>query len=86
MTHLRRNLYPAIINNEDDNYLVNIYEKLDCWDRSKSNYEQEDHPGWSPHVIISFDVEVLDKIKESDRLIFKNGRMTYLLLWENKRK
>ncbi|MCC4819840.1 hypothetical protein BCU85_21280 [Vibrio lentus] len=67
-------LYPAIINNEDDNYfLVNIYEELDCWDRIKSNYEQED-PDEDPHVIkCHLDVEVLDNIKESDRLIFKMG-------------
>ncbi|MEZ8240497.1 hypothetical protein AB6C73_18715, partial [Vibrio splendidus] len=47
--------------------------ELDCWDRSKSNYEQED-PDGDPHVIkYHLDVEVLDKIKESDRLIFKMG-------------
>ncbi|MEZ8201156.1 imm11 family protein [Vibrio splendidus] len=67
-------LYPVIINDEcDDYFLINIYEELDCWDRSKSTYEQQD-PDEDPHVInYHLDVDVLDKIKESERLIFKMG-------------
>ncbi|WP_167852959.1 AHH domain-containing protein [Vibrio tasmaniensis] len=67
-------LYPVIINEECDNYfLINIYEELDCWDRSKSTYEQQD-PDEDPHVInYHLDVDVLDKIKESERLLFKMG-------------
>jgi len=70
--------YPAIYidsngDYNDDYWLVNMFDKLDCWDRDLSVYEQDEADD-TPHVIkYSLCKNTLDNIKESDRLIFKMG-------------
>ena len=67
-------LYPATINDSPNRYfLLNMYKKLDCWDRSMSVFEQDDLDD-TPHVIkYHLNSDVLDKIQEPQRLIFKMG-------------
>ncbi len=70
-------LYPAVISSEnmssDEFYLINIYKKLDCWDRNSSSYKQND-PDYYPRVYkYKLNDSILDCIPENDRLIFKMG-------------
>ena len=67
-------LYPALINDyQDEFYLINFYDRLDCWDRKKSKYENFE-PDEKPHVIkYSLDKSIIKNLKESERLIFKMG-------------
>jgi hypothetical protein len=67
-------LYPAMLNDYPARYfLLNMYKKLDCWDRDKSVYEQDD-PDDTPHVIkYHLNSDILDNMDESKRLIFKMG-------------
>ena len=70
-------LYPSIVasktKTEEGYLLINIYKKLDCWNRDKSIFEQND-PDDLPHVIkYHLDSDILDHISETERLIFKIG-------------
>ncbi|CAA0125301.1 Uncharacterised protein [BD1-7 clade bacterium] len=70
--------FPAIF--EDDHkeacenyWLVNLFNKLDCWDRKASDYV-ENHSGDTPHIHrYSLDEKRLASIKEEERLIFRIG-------------
>lgn len=70
-------LYPAIIASKETSvegyYLINMYQKLDCWDRETSEYQQKD-PDYYPRVSrYQLDDTILDAIPENERLLFKMG-------------
>jgi len=70
--------FPAVYVDEsgeylENYYLLNIFNKLDCWCRANSEYEQQE-PDDTPHVIkYKLDQNTLEKIDENERLIFKMG-------------
>jgi hypothetical protein len=74
-------LYPAILVEEDENWdesywYLNIWERLDCWDRDKSIYDPIEEDEEESDTTIDryyLDAEVLDKIPEEQRLIFRMG-------------
>ena len=70
-------LYPANIffNNArvNDYFALNMFDDLDCWDRDKSDFKQNE-PDYYPRVYqYRLNSSTLDKIIESERLIFKMG-------------
>lgn len=68
--------YPALVETGDNNYheffVVNLFEKLDCWDRNKSVFELDEDDGARVYKY-SLDSNVLDEIEVNDRQIFKIG-------------
>lgn len=72
--------YPAIIINDDDRWhedywYLNIYERLDCWDRNTSIYEIDTEANDPKPMVdkFSLDTAKLEAIPEEKRLIFKIG-------------
>ncbi|MDA0147410.1 imm11 family protein [Vibrio sp. LaRot3] len=72
-------LFPATVEYKGENtqqpfLLLNMYQDLDCWDRETSDYKECDDEDDEPRVYqYRLDANVLDKIDEDQRLIFKMG-------------
>ena len=82
-------LYPAIYIDDDfkwheEHWFLNFYEAIDCWDRDTSTIESyddedededDDDPIELDSEVIRYrlDADILDKIPEERRLMFKMG-------------
>lgn len=77
-------MHPAIYIDDQEEWHENYWfltftNWLDCWDRRTSTYEEDDPPirlgGFELHQVYqySFDPDVLDKIPQQQRLLFKLG-------------
>ncbi|MBR8841713.1 DUF1629 domain-containing protein [Pseudoalteromonas sp. JC3] len=87
-------LYPAVYIDDGDNYhedfwCMNFWQELDCWDRAKSKIEkftaeemlEPDYLKGCDIYKYHLDSEVLDKISEEERLIFKQaGGLKYVFV------
>ncbi|ATD08781.1 hypothetical protein SIO17_17065 [Pseudoalteromonas piscicida] len=87
-------LYPAVYIDDGDNYhedfwCMNFWQELDCWDRAKSKIEkftaeemlEPDYLKGCDIYKYHLDSEVLDKIPEEERLIFKQaGGLKYVFV------
>ncbi|NSY35494.1 hypothetical protein DS891_18310 [Pseudoalteromonas sp. JC28] len=87
-------LYPAVYiddggNYHEDYWCMNFWQELDCWDREKSKTEKATKEELAdPYFMSRIDVykyhldsEVLDKIPEEERLIFKQaGGLKYVFV------
>ena len=71
--------HPAVYISDDDNmyenyWYLNIYSDFDCWDREKSKYDSflgdDSAPEIEKYVLNS---DILNEVKEEDRLIFRMG-------------
>ena len=60
-------------------WFMTITERLDCWDRNNSNYDQDDPPirlgGFELDLVYKYSLneELLDKIPLEQRLLFQMG-------------
>ncbi|MCO7222802.1 imm11 family protein [Pleionea sp. CnH1-48] len=73
-------LYPAEIIDDNESrhnhyWYLNIYNRLDCWDRSTSEYELDEEDEEAEAIVDKFSLNaaILEAIPEEKRLIFKIG-------------
>lgn len=87
--------YPAIVIDDDNNWhdtywYLNIYEDLDCWDRSKSIFKPDLNPidedmAYAKVKKYSLDEDILDAIPEEQRLIFRMDGATKAYVFMHKK-
>lgn len=73
----------------EDYWYMNFYQRLDCWDRTKSEYD-DDFDESDPYDFADVDKYHLDSSKlidipESERLMFKMGRSAGQYIFAHKR-
>lgn len=75
-------IYPAVYIDNQDNWhegywYLNFIDQIDCWDRERSVFDPPDDPAdpfdYAEVKKYSLDVDVLDRIPEDERLLFKMG-------------
>ena len=84
-------LYPAVYIDakgkyEEDFFLINMFNELDCWSRTDSVYELEEGDDEDAYMIkYKLDNEILQNIEEDKRLIFKMGGVDRPLMFLHER-
>lgn len=85
-------IYPAVfidaVNIYHENlWFLNLYSELDCWDRNTSVVDTDDiEPGEEPSIVkFSLNDEVLDRIPEENRLMFKMGGLSEYFIFIHKK-